>query len=325
MTQKNDKEPTIHDQTDIEVPSMEASQEEKSAFFEQWKAKHQAYLASKVKADDSEEVPSIVQEKKKLFQGIKKPGKLSSLPKNKLEGKKIKQVEIPKKVILKSVPILVVSLLLAALSLYFISPTSKAKNIVVKGQDKLTTEQVIKYSLISEKDYVLTTLLNASAYAENVKKNNPSVETSEISYQFPNQFTIRIKEYAIIGYIQQKNQLYPVLSSGNVGTEVVAVDTLPETYTTIQLSDKNQVKQLAIALGEIEPSIREKIQTVSLTPSQVTADLLTFSMTDGNTVLVPLSELTEKLPYYTKIASEVEGTITIDMEVGIYRYSNENG
>lgn len=323
MTEKNDKEPTIHDQTDIEVPSMEASQEEKSAFFEQWKAKHQAYLASKVKADDSEEVPSIVQEKKKLSQGIKKPGKLSSLPKNKLEGKKIKQVEIPKKVILKSVPILVVSLLLAALSLYFISPTSKAKNIVVKGQDKLTTEQVIKYSLISEKDYVLTTLLNASAYAENVKKNNPSVETSEISYQFPNQFTIRIKEYAIIGYIQQKNQLYPVLSSGNVGTEVVAVDTLPETYTTIQLSDKNQVKQLAIALGEIEPSIREKIQTVSLTPSQVTADLLTFNMTDGNTVLVPLSELTEKLVYYDKIAAEAEGPITIDMEVGIYRYSSE--
>lgn len=323
MTQKNDKEPTIHDQTDIEVPSMEASQEEKSAFFEQWKAKHQAYLASKVKADNSEEVPSIVQEKKKLFQGIKKPGKLSSVPKNKLEGKKIKQVEIPKKVIWKSVPILVVSLLLAALSLYFISPTSKAKDIVVKGQDKLTAEQVIKYSLISDKDYVVTTLLNAPVYAENVKKNNPSVETSEISYQFPNQFTIRIKEYAIIGYIQQNNQLYPVLSSGNVGTEVVAVDTLPETYTTIQLSDKNQVKQLAIALGEIEPTIREKIQTVSLTPSQVTADLLTFNMTDGNTVLVPLSELTEKLVYYTKIAAEAEGPITIDMEVGIYRYSSE--
>ncbi|HFI2473299.1 TPA: cell division protein FtsQ/DivIB [Streptococcus suis] len=323
MTQKNDKGPTIHDQTDIEVPSMEASQEEKSAFFEQWKAKHQAYLEHQKQTVISEEVPSIVQEKKKLFQGIKKPGKLSSVPKNQLEEKKNRQVEIPKKVIWKSVPILVVSLLLAALSLYFISPTSKAKNIVVKGQDKLTTEQVIKYSLISDKDYVVTTLLNASAYAENVKKNNPSVETSEISYQFPNQFTIRIKEYAIIGYIQQNDQLYPVLSSGNIGTEIVAVDTLPETYTTIQLSDKNQVKQLAIALGEIEPTIREKIQTVSLTPSQVTADLLTFNMTDGNTVLVPLSELTEKLAYYTKIAAEAEGPITIDMEVGIYRYSSE--
>lgn len=323
MTQKNDKEPTIHDQTDIEVPSMEASQEEKSAFFEQWKAKHQAYLASKVKADNSEEVPSIVQEKKKLFQGIKKPGKLSSVPKNKLEGKKIKQVEIPKKVIWKSVPILVVSLLLAALSLYFISPTSKAKDIVVKGQSKLTAEQVIKYSLISDKDYIVTTLLNAPAYAENVKKNNPSVESSEISYQFPNQFTIRIKEYAIIGYIQQNDQLYPVLSSGNVGTDAVATDTMPETYTTIQLSDKNQVKQLAVALGGIDATIREKIQTVSLTPSKVTADLLTLNMTDGNKVLVPLGELAEKLPYYAKIATEVTEPATIDMEVGIYRYSSE--
>lgn len=323
MTEKNDKEPTVHDQTDIEVPTMEASNEEKSAFFEQWKAKHMAYLERQKQTVISEEVGPSVQEKKPLFQGLKKPLKATPVSKNRLEGKKNRQIEIPKEVILKSLPILAVSLLLAALSLYFISPTSKAKDIVVKGQSKLTAEQVIKYSLISDKDYIVTTLLNAPAYAENVKKNNPSVESSEISYQFPNQFTIRIKEYAIIGYIQQNDQLYPVLSSGNVGTDAVATDTMPETYTTIQLSDKNQVKQLAVALGGIDATIREKIQTVSLTPSKVTADLLTLNMTDGNKVLVPLGELAEKLPYYAKIATEVTEPATIDMEVGIYRYSSE--
>ncbi|HFI0144541.1 TPA: cell division protein FtsQ/DivIB [Streptococcus suis] len=324
MTEKNDKEPTVHDQTDIEVPTMEASNEEKSAFFEQWKAKHQAYLASQEREVESVESPPQLQEQKKLFQGIKKPRKQAPVSNSYSDRKLTIDFAIPKVVLWKSVPILLTSLLLAALSLYFISPTSRAKEIAVKGQDKLTADQVINYSLISDKDYIVTTLLNASAYAENVKKNSPSVESSEISYQFPNKFTIRIKEYAIIGYIQQNNQVYPVLSSGNIGTEVAAADTLPETYTTIQLSDKNQVKQLAVALGGIDRAIREKIQTVSLTPSQVTADLLTLNMTDGNTVLVPLSELAEKLPYYAKIAAEVSGPTTVDMEVGIYRYSSES-
>lgn len=323
MTENNDKPSSIYEQVDLEVPTMDASKEEKSAFFEQWKTKHQAYLESHKQAVTSEEVVSSVQEKKKLFQGIKKSRKPASIPASSSSRKLTVDFAIPKRVLWKTMPILLTSLLLAALSLYFISPTSKKKDIVVRGQDKLTVEQVIDYSLISDKDYIVTTLLNASAYAENVKKNNPAVESSEISYQFPNKFTIRIKEYAIIGYIQQTDQLYPVLSSGNIGTEVAVAATLPETYTTIQLSDKNQVKQLAVALGGIEPTIREKIQTISLTPSQVTADLLTLSMTDGNKVLVPLSELVEKLPYYAKIAAEVTEPATIDMEVGIYRYSSE--
>ncbi|HFI0237888.1 TPA: cell division protein FtsQ/DivIB [Streptococcus suis] len=317
MTEINDKPSSIHNQVDLEVPPMDASKEEKSAFFEQWKTKHQAYLESHKQAVTSEEIVSSVQEKKKKS---RKPASFSASSSSR---KVTVDFAIPKRVIWKTVPILLTSLLLAALSLYFISPTSKKKDIVVRGQDRLTAEQVIDYSLISDKDYIVTTLLNASAYAENVKKNNLSVESSEISYQFPNTFTIRIKEYAIIGYIQQRDQLYPVLSSGNIGTEVAVAATLPENYTTIQLSDTNQVKQLAVALGGIEPAIREKIQTVSLTPSKVTADLLTLNMTDGNKVLVPLGELAEKLPYYTKIAAEVTEPATIDMEVGIYRYSSE--
>ncbi|HFU4001407.1 TPA: cell division protein FtsQ/DivIB [Streptococcus suis] len=323
MTENSDKPSSIYEQVDLEVPSMDASKEEKSAFFEQWKTKHQAYLESQKQAVTSEEVVPPVQEKKKLFQGVKKSRKPAPVPTSSLDRKVTVDFVIPKTVLWKTVPILLMSLLLAALSLYFISPTSKKKDIVVKGQDKLTAEQVIDYSLISDKDYIVTTLLNASAYAENVKKNNPSVESSEISYQFPNKFTIHIKEYAVIGYIQQTDQLYPVLSSGNIGAEVAVADTLPENYTTIQLSDKNQIKQLAVALGSVDTGIREKIQTVNLTPSQVTVDLLTLNMIDGNKVLVPLSELAEKLPYYAKIATEVTEPTIIDMEVGIYRYSSE--
>lgn len=322
MIEKNDKEPSSQDKADLEVPSMEATKEEKSAFFEQWKVKHQAYLASKVQEDCSIEVTSKTQEKKKLFQGIKRTQTLATVSDSVSEKKIAVDIAIPQSVLWKAVPILLTSLLLAALSLYFISPTSKAKNIVVEGNKQLTADQVIKDSLISEKDYVFTTLLHASAYAENVKKNNPSVESSEISYQFPNQFTINIKEYAIIGYIQQNNHTYPVLSNGEVGREAVETTSLPENYTAIQFSDGVQVKKLAIVLGSIDVAMREKIKIVTLTPSQVTNDLLTLDMVDGNTVLVPLSEMGEKFSYYEKIAEVATVPTTIDMEVGIFSYAS---
>ncbi len=37
--------------TDVDIPEMTAPDDEKSAFFEQWKARHQAYLAHKDEAD----------------------------------------------------------------------------------------------------------------------------------------------------------------------------------------------------------------------------------------------------------------------------------
>lgn len=307
-----------------------STDDEKSAFFEQWKARHQAYLAHKDDADiqavdegqTEQEIPEAKKSKRVLFQGINR--RQESLESKTETEKKVQSLkaDIPSKVVWKAVPVLVTSLLLAALALYFISPTSKKKQIEVVGNERLTAEQVENYSLISPDDYIVTIALHADAYAKNIKKNSSSVETATIKFQFPATFTIQIKEYAIIGYIQQQSQWYPVLSRGEVGGEPVSQDSLPEGYTTINLSDKELIKELAIELGKIDAGIRSAIQTINLTPSKVTADLLTLNMADGNTVLVPLSEISQKLPYYTQIAAEVTVPTTIDMEVGIYRYAS---
>ncbi|HEM2827020.1 FtsQ-type POTRA domain-containing protein [Streptococcus suis] len=316
--------------TDVDIPDMTAPDDEKSAFFEQWKARHQAYLAHKDDADiqavdegqTEQKIPEAKKSKRGLFQGINR--RQESLESKKETEKKVQslKVDIPSKVVWKAIPVLVTSLLLAALALYFISPTSKKKQIEVVGNERLTAEQVENYSLISPDDYNVTIALHADAYAKNIKKNSSSVETATIKFQFPATFTIQIKEYAIIGYIQQQSQWYPVLASGEVGGEPISQDSMPEGYTTINLSDKELIKELAIELGKIDTGIRSAIQTINLTPSKVTADLLTLNMADGNTVLVPLSEISQKLPYYTKIAAEVTVPTTIDMEVGIYRYAS---
>ena len=44
-------------------------------------------------------------------------------------------------------------------------------------------------------------------------------------------------------------------------------------------------------------------------------------MTDSDEILVPLSEMGKKLPYYSKIKPKLTEPTVVDMEAGIYSYT----
>lgn len=44
-------------------------------------------------------------------------------------------------------------------------------------------------------------------------------------------------------------------------------------------------------------------------------------MNDSDEVLVPLSEMSKKLPYYSKIKPQLSEPSVVDMEAGIYSYT----
>ena len=62
--------------------------------------------------------------------------------------------------------------------------------------------------------------------------------------------------------------------------------------------------------------MRDEIELVDLTPSKVTKDLVTLTMKDGTKVLVPVSQIKRKLPYYNQIRKLIEDDSIIDMKRG---------
>lgn len=327
LVENKNSEPSL----DLEssVPTMDASDDEKSAFFEQWKARHQAYLEQHNQQDEEVFVPVDEPEKKKngflkRWEKNKKPNETpTEIMDDALEQEPValkKKDPLPRMALLKAIPVLLGSLVLFLLSLYFITPFSKDKIISVQGNERLTAQEVEQLSLISNQDYIVTIALNAKKYAENIKKASPEISEATIAYRFPNAFTIHVKEYKLIGYLEENSQYYRILSSGEIASEAIPADQLPETYLLVKLTDKASIKSLAEQLAKVDETITSKIQEITLTPSKVTADLLTLTMTDGNTILVPLSEIDTKLPYYSKIVLDIVEPSVIDMEVGIYRY-----
>lgn len=245
------------------------------------------------------------------------------------EGKEKKKKEKPEKPakpkiapvhIWRAVSILVPSVLVLLLSVYLLTPLSTIKNIEVKGNSNTQADDIKQASGIQDSDYTLALLLDKETYAERIKSNH-WIESAKINYQFPTNFTIEVKEFDIVGYYVSGEEYYPILSSGTVESTPVDRLNLPETYLTVTFNDEQQVKKLITGLSTISEDIKSQIQKIELAPSKATADLLKITMLDTDEVLVPLSELSKKLPYYSKIKPQLTEPSVVDMEAGAYSYT----
>ena len=239
----------------------------------------------------------------------------------KQEAKEAREKIAPRHVY-RALPVLILSSILLILAVYFISPYSKLKNIEVTGNKQLSKTEVLDASSIQKEDYTLTTYLSQKAHARNIKLSSLWVKKAEISYQFPITFKIKITEYTVVAYDYSGEQYFPVLSSGEEIATPVKKSQLPKSYITLDFSDKAMLKKFVQQLSSISDTIKSEIQTVQHTPSKATEDLLTITMTDGNKILVPLSEVAKKLPYYEKIKPQLTETSVVDMEAGIFSYRN---
>ena len=230
------------------------------------------------------------------------------------------KAKIPGLHILRALTILFPSLLLLIVSAYLLSPYATMKDIRVEGTVQTTADDIRQASGIQDSDYTINLLLDKAKYEERIKSNY-WVESAQLVYQFPTKFTIKVKEYDIVAYYISGENHYPILSSGQLETSAVSLVSLPETYISVLFNDSEQIKAFTSELSQISPELKAAIQKVELSQSKVTSDLIRLTMNDSDEVLVPLSEMSKKLPYYSKIKPQLSEPSVIDMEAGIYSYT----
>ena len=272
---------------------------------------------AKEKAEDSEEVKKEVsKEKSKSTENEEQDKKREKKPVKKKSAKP----KIPAIHILRALTILFPSLLLLIVSAYLLSPYATMKDIRVEGTVQTTDDDIRQASGIQDSDYTINLLLDKAKYEEQIKSNY-WVESAQLVYQFPTKFTIKVKEYDIVAYYISGENHYPILSSGQLETSSVSLVSLPETYLSVLFNDSEQIKTFTSELAQISPELKAAIQKVELAPSKVTSDLIRLTMNDSDEVLVPLSEMSKKLPYYSKIKPQLSEPSVVDMEAGIYSYT----
>lgn len=272
---------------------------------------------AKEKVEESEEVKKEATEEE---QKSKEPKKEDKNLAKKATKKKTAKAKIPGIHILRAFTILFPSLFLLVVSAYLLSPYATMKDIRIEGTVQTTDDDIRQASGIQDSDYTINLLLDKAKYEEQIKSNY-WVESAQLVYQFPTKFTIKVKEYDIVAYYVSGENHYPILSSGQLETSSVSLVSLPETYLSVLFNDSEQIKAFVSELAQISPELKAAIQKVELAPSKVTSDLIRLTMNDSDEVLVPLSEMSKKLPYYSKIKPQLSEPSVIDMEAGIYSYT----
>ena len=240
-----------------------------------------------------------------------------------LAKKAKKEGQIARRHIYRAIPVLVISTLIALFSAYLLTPLAKQKIIEFSGNKNADQDLLFEKSQIQDRDYTLTTFLNRDRYLANMKAASPWVKDISMNYTFPTTFKVQVEEYQVFGYYVTEEDHYPILENGEVVETPVAAGQLPKAYLAVRFSDRELVRQFVKQLEKIPSSVRDQIEAVDLTPSKVTKDLVTLTMKDGTKVLVPVSQIKRKLPYYNQIRKLIEEDSVIDMEAGIYSYNAE--
>lgn len=303
-----------------------------------WEKLHRDYLARKEKEEkerkEQEEKerreilktvpkkdgarPKEGEEKPKTKKAKKEPRKIPFVGK-KREPKPKKRV-IEMRHILRALPVLVGFSLSALVAIYFLTPLATQKEIQVSGNKEVSSEAILSSSAINDQDYAVTTLLSQAGYARNIRQSSPWIESVQMSYRFPNRFGITVKEFDVVAYEVRDGQHYPVLTNGVV-VETPTEETRAQTNILIQFSDQPKIADFVKQLETVPAELKGKIKSVELTPSKATPDLLTVTMDGDHRVILPLSELSRKLAYYDSIVGQLSEPNVIDMESGIYSYS----
>ena len=251
---------------------------------------------------------------------VEKPSFFKRLKRNKPK----KEPTVEKRHIYRALPVIGISSIVALLSIYFLSPLSTQKVIEFSGNKAVDQQKLYEKSRIKEEDYTLTTFLHKSVYEQNMKTASPWIKEVHMNYQFPVTFKVNVVEHKVVAYYVTGEDHYPVLENGEVVETVTPASGLPSSYISLKFSDRELVRQFVQEMKSISSSITDKIVSVDLTPSKVTKDLVTITMKNDHKILVPISQITRKLPYYKTISKQLDDDSTIDMEAGVFSYSEQS-
>ena len=326
LKKKAEEEAVLAEEKEKERQARMASKSEKSDATEDQESEsdpkdpESAKEETEEKVEESEDVKKEVPKEEPKSKEPKKQNKQNKKIEKKPVKEKPAKPKIPGVHIWRAISILFLSLLLLVVSAYLLSPYATMKDIRVEGTVQTTADDILQASGIQDSDYTINLLLDKAKYEEQIKSNY-WVESAQLVYQFPTKFTIKVKEYDIVAYYVSGESHYPILSSGQLETSAVSLVSLPETYISVLFNNSEQIKAFTSELAQISPELKSAIQKVELAPSKVTSDLIRLTMNDSDEVLVPLSEMSKKLPYYSKIKPQLSEPSVIDMEAGIYSYT----
>lgn len=208
--------------------------------------------------------------------------------------------------------------LILLVCLYIISPLSKVNQVVVRGNDELTAEQVERASRLTPGRYIWNTTRNQEQTLKLAQKNNKQIKSLAFKRTGWRSIQITVAEYPTIGLVSKDGRLQQLLANG----QSIPAQKHIKNFINYSGFSKSPVhlKNAAREIGKLPRSVRSAISDVTYSPTTINPDRLILLMNDGNTVYVTADELSSKMKYYPAIVSQMNGRGVINLQYGAYSH-----
>ncbi|WP_347906498.1 cell division protein FtsQ/DivIB [Enterococcus cecorum] len=218
---------------------------------------------------------------------------------------------------------LIISLFLIPLvgCIYYISPLGQLAKVDVIHNQQVPSEQIVKTANFKINEPLWEQYFSRQSAIQKIQKISPWIKAVNVKVVHFNQFQINVTEYHKVAYLLTGDKYYDILENGQVLKNPITQDQLQSGLPILEgFTSKKLILKTLKAYHKLPEEFRQSISQIKSTPRAENDQLLTLNMNDQNQVLINIDQLTKKLPYYAKVASNMQEPGIVDMEVGLFTY-----
>lgn len=205
---------------------------------------------------------------------------------------------------------------------YVQSPLSHVKKITIKGNEMLSTNEIISKTWITEETNIWSIKKKEIA---NELQGLSEINRAEVKINWPNSITIHIQERKKVAYLEKENSYYPVMENGKVLKDRKLSEIPVNAPILFKFKEGAILKEMIAELDRLPDSILNSISEIHYSPKKTDDYHISLFMNDGFEVSATLRSFSDKMVHYPSIISQLDPNQKgiIDLEVGSYFKSYE--
>lgn len=211
----------------------------------------------------------------------------------------------------------------AIMLLYYVSPLSRLSSISIEGNDQISSEEITAKLNFSIGNNLWSQYFHRDKHVERLKKQELRIEDASVHFNGVNKFSVNVKEYKEVAYLEHDKEYSPILANGRVIPTNVE-NTQGSLPILEGFTGPKRILAVMKQYDALPEEVRQGVSQIKYAPTDENKSLLQIFMNDGNQVIVAIQEMSQKMKYYPQVVEEMnvqEMKGIVDMEAGIYSYA----
>ncbi|MGX6442035.1 cell division protein FtsQ/DivIB [Neobacillus sp. K501] len=201
---------------------------------------------------------------------------------------------------------------------YVQSPLSHVKKITIKGNEMLSTDEIISETGIKKEETNIWSIKKKEITKE--LQGLSEINKAEVMMQWPNSIIINIQERKKVAYVENENSYFPVMENGKVLKDRQLTEIPVNAPILFKFNEGAILNEMIAELDKLPDEILNSISEIHYSPKKTDDYHISLFMNDGFEVSATMRSFSDKMVHYPSIISQLDPSQKgiIDLEVGSF-------